>query len=123
MIDLRTSRRDYFLYCTYWSQIENEDLVANNEIIHTKIPTGSFYAKEVNSYTIESDVVASVFMAESTTITIETADDVSDLRRNDIVKIDDKVYRVDNIQKTPIKKQRQFLRNSYSMNYVISLRG
>lgn len=123
MIDLRTSRRDYFLHCEYWSQIEDENYVETNEIIHSRIPTGTFYAKELNAYTIESQNISNLFMAESKNITIHTFDDVSDLQRNDIVKIDDVVYRVDNIQKTPVKKQRQFLRNSYSMSYTISLRG
>ena len=122
MIDLKTSRRDYFLHCSYWSQNE-ADYIPNNEIIHLKDPTGYFYAKELNSYYTSSQVLSGLFMAESITVTIETRDNVSDLKRNDLVVIDDKVYRVDTIQSSPIKKQRQFLRNQYSKVYVITLQG
>lgn len=123
MIDLKTSRRDYFLHCAYWSQDENEEYINNNEIIHYKDPTGYFYAKELNTYQVSSEIISGIFMAESVSVTIETRDNVRDLKRNDIVVIDNKPYRVDSIQLSPIKKQRQFLRNEYSQVYTIILRG
>lgn len=122
MIDLKTSRRDYFLHCAYWSQNE-EEYIGDDKIVYEKDPTGYFYAKELSSYNISSNVVVGVFMARSVRVTIETKDDVSNLRRNDIVIIDNKIYRVEDIQITPVKKQRQFLRQNNSNIYTISLVG
>lgn len=122
MIDLKTSRRDYFLHCAYWSQNE-EEYIDDDKIVYEKDPTGYFYAKELSSYNISSNVVVGVFMARSVRVTIETKDDVSNLRRNDIVIIDNKIYRVEDIQITPVKKQRQFLRQNNSNIYTISLVG
>ena len=123
MIDLYTSRRDKFLECEYWSQEENPDYVESSEIAYKGTPTGSFVAKEANSYNVENQVIGELFMVESVTVVLITEDDVSNLKRNDIVKFDDKEYRVDNIQIAPKKKQRQYLRDKYSKEYYISLRG
>lgn len=122
MIDLKTSRRDYFLHCAYWSQNE-EEYIGDDKIVYEKDPTGYFYAKELSSYNVSSNVVNGVFMAKSVRVSIETKDDVSKLARNDIVMFDNKIYRVEDIQTIPIKKQRQFMRNSYSNSYTISLVG
>lgn len=124
MIDLWTSRRDKFLECEYWSQdMAEENGVDIDEIAYKLSSTGSFYAKESNQYTTENQVLGELFMAEEKNITLFTEDDISDLKVNDIVKFDENIYRVENIQRAPYKKQRQFLRNSYSNSYYISLRG
>lgn len=122
MIDLRTSRRDYFLHCAYWNQLE-EDYIPNNEIVHLKEPDGFFSAKEVNTYRITSQVISGLFMAEQVNVTIETRDDVHNLKRNDLVSVDEKIYRVEDIQEAPVKKQRQFGKINYSKSYVITLQG
>ena len=124
MIDLWTSRRDKFLKCKFWSQDEAEENgVDDAEIAYKLSPSGSFYAKEMNSYNFSNQILADVFMAESITITIFTEDDVNALKRNDIIEFDGEVYRVEEIQKTPYKKQRQFLKQGYSNGYFIALRG
>lgn len=124
MIDLWTSRRDKFLECKFWSQdMAEENGVDNDEIAYKLSPSGSFYAKEMNSYNFSNQILADVFMAESITITVFTEDDVSCLKRNDIIEFDGEIYRVEEIQKTPYKKQRQFLKQGYSNGYFIALRG
>ena len=62
-------------------------------------------------------------MAEAITVSIFTEDDISSLKRNDIVEFDGEIYRVEEIQKAPYKKQRQFMKEGYSCSYYISLRG
>lgn len=122
MIDLRTSRREYFLRCAYWSQME-EEFIKDDKIVYYKEPDGFFMAKEISSYNISSNIVAGVFMFQNIRLTIETKDDIGKLERNDIVEIDSRFYRVEDIQVNPQKKQRQFLRNNYSNSYTITLVG
>ncbi len=124
MIDLWTSRRDKFLECKFWSQDEAEENgVDDSEIAYKLSPTGTFYAKELNPYNITNQVLAEAFMAEAITVSIFTEDDISSLKRNDIVEFDGEIYRVEEIQKNPYKKQRQFMKEGYSCSYYISLRG
>ena len=124
MIDLYTSRRDKFLECKFWSQDKNPyHDISDAEIVYNISPSGTFYAKELNPYTISNQVIAESFMLESKSVSLFTEDGVDELRENDIVEFDDEVYRVDEIQVVPYKKQRQFLRGRFSCGYIISLRG
>lgn len=122
MIDLYTSRREHFLECEYWSQDEN-DYVKISEIAYKISPTGTFLAKEEGAYTNENQVLSEIFMLREKNVVVSTFDDVSDLKRNDIVRINEEMYRVEDIQVTPVNKQRQFMNSGYSKKYYISLRG
>lgn len=122
MLDIYRGRRGLFAKCTYWSQIRNEDIVLNSEIIYEATPSGHFYAKEVSSLTTDNQVLGEVFMFESNNVNLQTTDDISDLKVNDKVVYLDKEYRVDSIQKTAENRQRQF-RTKTSYTYYISLRG
>ena len=123
MIDLWQSRRDIFSPVEYWSQIDNEDIVSNSQIAYQTNPSGTFMAKEMSSYTDDSQVVGESMMFDENTINIYTRDKIEKLRVNDLVKYDGRVYRVDNIQKNYVKKQRQFMKREASAEYFISLRG
>ena len=123
MIDLWQSRRDAFVPVEYWSQIDNEDLVSNSQISYNRLPTGTFMAKEVSSFTDDSQVVGETLMYDEITVNIYTRDKIDDLRVNDIVKYEGKIYRVDNIQKNYVKKQRQFMKREAREEYFISPRG
>lgn len=123
MIDLWQSRRDAFVPVEYWSQIDDEDIVSNSQIAYKILPSGTFMAKEVSSFTNDSQVVGETLMYDERTVNIYTRDKVNDLRVNDIVRYEGKFYRVDNIQKNYVKKQRQFMKREASAEYFISLRG
>lgn len=125
MIDLWKSRRDMYLECDYWLQDENENYVENNEIVHKKLPVGHFTAKEIAAYSRDSQFLGETFAAPQETITLLTHDKLFGLRENDIVRIrpNEKIYRVDSIQRVPEKKQRFFLQSGYSNSHYIMLRG
>lgn len=125
MIDLNTSRRDMYLKCTYWSKDEDENYVDNSEIVYEKIPSGFFSAKEINSYQISNQVIDVAFMTEQQNINIITYDKISNLKINDIVKIsgNDTIYRVDDIQIIPNKKQRFFNKSNFSKTHYITLKA
>lgn len=123
MIDLWSSRRDMFIKCEYWSQDRSElDQYSNSKVVYNSVPTGFFYAKEVNSYSTSNQVIAESYMVEENSITIMTRDDVSNLKRNDIIRFEETIYRVDSIEKEPIKKQRNYMSSGLSFTYYISLR-
>ena len=124
MIDLYTGRRDSFLECEFWS-VDERELIPADQICHTRIPTGMFYAKEANSYSTENQIIESAFMAEQRTITLETSDNIKSpvaLKRNDIVRFNDEIYRVDRLQITPVRKQNQYTRTNSNITYI-TLRG
>ena len=121
MIDTWQSRRNNFIECKYWSQINDENLVPDSEIAYKKQPSGSFYAKENGSYTQENQIIENSFMYDKNSIEIETTDDVSDLKTNDLVEFRDEIYRVANVQRKKDAKQAQFLKEPISIKTFISL--
>ena len=125
MIDLYTSRRKAFLECEYWNQMENEYIVPASQIEHEQIPSGFFTAEIVSNLSEANQTIENVFLLQETSLTITTFDDISDLKINDIVKINDgqQIFRVDTINKEPLKKQTQFFLNGSSFQYFIKLRG
>ena len=123
MIDLWQSRRDVFSPVEYWSQIDNEDIVSNSQIAYEILPSGTFMAKEMSSITNDSQVVGESIMYDENTVNIYTRDKIEKLRINDLVKYDGRLFRVDNIQKNYVKKQKQFMKSQTSAEYFISLRG
>lgn len=123
MIDLWQSRRDLFNEVEYWSQVTNEDLVLNNQLVYNRMPTGSFMAKEISAYSLDSQVVGETVMFDDQSVTLYTRDKIDDLKVNDKVRYNGKFFRVDNIQKNYVKKQKQFIRGQISTEYYITLRG
>lgn len=115
-----TSRRDKHKLCIYWKQDESE-YYDKNEIGYLKKPEGKFYAKEVNAQQDSSQTVGGVFMFDSSTVTLKTDDNVSNINKNDIVKYNDEMWRVVSIQKKPIRKNAQFMKKSI-YTYFIDLK-
>ena len=125
MIDLYTSRRKAFLECEYWKQMENDYIVPASQIEHELIPSGYFNAEIVNNLSENNQTIENVFMLKETSLTVMTFDDVSDLEINDVVKINGNKmpFRVETINKEPIKKQTQFMVVDVAYQYFIKLRG
>lgn len=117
--DLWTSRRDYVETAKFWSNVLNKNL---NEITKTEIPTGIFKCKQENATAINQDEISNKFKYAEQTLTIKTLDSVSELKVNDIVKFRDTFYRVENIQKTPIKNTTYYNKNVRYETYI-ALRG
>ena len=123
MIDLWTTRRDNFIKCTYWCKIDNNDIVSLSEVVHERVPSGTFYAKEITPWNEDPQIIDATFKFSSKTVTVETYDKVDNLHEGDVVKLDDFLYRVQTIQTLPIKKQRHFLKSGFSCKRIIDLRG
>ena len=108
MIDLWTTRRDNFIKCTYWCQIDDNDIVSLSEVAHERVPSGTFYAKEITPWNEDPQIIDATFKFSSKTVTVETYDKVDDLHEGDVVKLDDFLYRVQTIQTLPIKNKDTF---------------
>lgn len=123
MIDLYKSRRSNYIKCEWYAQNEDEEYVSLDQIKHFSFPAGAFYAKELNSYSVENQVSGNVFMADAHNVSLQTTDNVKALRNNDYVVFDGKLWRVDNKTTTPNNSQRQFRnREHISATTIISLR-
>ena len=122
MNKLWTSRRKKFLNCTYYNVIDDERLVPNNVLIHNIIPSGYFKAEILGTTILNAQVEGETFMMPQQTMTIQTEDDISDLRENDVIVARGKTWRVDEISWKEVLKQQQFL-NTTCKEYTISLRG
>lgn len=121
MIDLYKGHRTEFLLCEFWSVV-GDGLVPPDQICYATKPTGTFFAKEVTPYVSENQDIDNSFLAEQKTVTLETKDNICKVNRNDIVKFNEENYRVDRIQKIPVKKHRQYMIKP-SHTYYITLRG
>lgn len=121
MIDLYQSRRTKFIKCKYWSQIRDEKVVKLSEIAYYRKPTGFFDAEETGAYTEENQTVEGTFMLQKDVVSIETVDDVRDLKMNDIVEFNGDLYRVTDIQREVKKKQAQYMNEYQSIKTFISL--
>lgn len=111
MIDLYTSRRDHFLKCVWFSQDTNEDFVPISSVVHEENPSGSFFAKELNPYTVSNHVIGGSFYVNRNSVQIMTYDNVENLKKNDLVKFNNHVWRVEEKQTSYINKQKQFSSN------------
>ena len=106
-VDIYHSRRGMYNLCPFW--IRNEDGVGNSEeYIYNRKPSGYFYAKEVNAETNNSNIIAGSFMADQHIITLESADWLEDMTENSIVRYNGYLWRVDSVQKTPVRKESEF---------------
>ena len=119
-VDIFLSRRDYFDECEYWLRKEGEN--PNQLIYNTRRSDGYFDAKLSNPEVYGKDVVAGVFMFDTTRLMLETRDDISCIRANDVIKYNGKYYAVEDIQKRPQRKTSQY-HNDLTYIYYISLRG
>lgn len=109
--DLFQSRRNQNERCRWWSREESEDY-EEDELIFKRIPSGTFYAKEVNAETQDDNVLANVFMLDKTSVTIMSSDDLTslynqklDIRNKVIVEYQGEIWRVDNVQKRKARIQ------------------
>lgn len=122
-VNLFTSRRINFLECKYWLVDQKNATIDKNELTYEVRPSGEFYAKIENSIENSSQVVAQAFLFDSNSLTISTMDDIPNLKRNSLVKINsfDGIWRVETISKIMIRKNFQF-GNELFYKTVIQLR-
>ena len=109
--DLFQSRRNMNEECRWWSRNESDE-IEEDELIFKRVPRGFFYVKEVNAEVQDDNIIAGIFAADKTSVTIMSADDLSDLyndeqdvRNRVLVEYQGELWRVDNVQKRKARIQ------------------
>lgn len=120
MIDLYTSRRNkhekaYFRFY----DVKNKD---TNRLIYETKPVGFIYVREINAKMLTREKIGMYFQFGNNEIVVETSDDASALKPNDLIKFRGVNWIVSNIQNKVIQKQTA-LGVKPSSNYYIALRS
>ena len=105
--------------CQWWSRSTFKGELPLYKMAMSLAPSGSFHAKALSEYTFNKKNEGEIRLSNSY-VTIETPDDASFIRVDDIVRFQGILYRVDNISKREIVKTRENMRNPYSV-FVLQL--
>ena len=114
--DFFQPRRNFNEHCRWWSRNES-DTYEDNELKYKRVPNGHFFAKEVDAETNDRNIIGGIFMIDRTRITIESPDNLSDIKSNDIVEYQGEFWRVDNVQKKKSRQQNSEFVNSNNVSY------
>ncbi len=121
MTNLNTTNRGFWIPCEFW-KVSKEDVSKNkNELVYNKISQGKFFAKMINSYDNDKTIVAQSFLFDNKSMALQTNDEIDDLNQNDIVKCFDEIWRVDSVNKKPIRNANQ-LDSRIRFTYYVYLR-
>ena len=114
-LDLFQSRRNYNQLCKWWSRDERDEF-ESDELVHKRVPSGSFWAKEVNAEELKNNVINGSVMFDSSRVTIKSPDNCEGLKNNDLVEYQGCLWRVDNVQ----KKKARIQNSEFAADSVVS---
>ena len=107
-VDVYHSRRTNYALCKYWVRNEKiSDAQLNEYVLKTK-PQGEFYAKEVNPNYNQENPQANAMMFQKNVITLETNDDINDIKVGNVVMYNGKLWHVEGIQSKLHRKESEF---------------
>lgn len=117
MINIFNSRRSKFYHCHYWCNIKGnwQEWVLNNE------PNGFFYAKPSTPISKSGNPIQSSFLVDANNITIETNDDIKEIKQGCLVSFNNRIWMVENAQNVLSTKKSQF-RNGCVDKTILTLR-
>ena len=116
-VDLFQSRRTFHEMCQYWRRNESDEY-APDRIVFNRVADGIFWAKEVSSEEERNNIVGGVFMFDSSHITIQTPDDLENLKSEDIVLYNDEIWIIVNIQKRKARiNQNEYAKDKFCSHY------
>ena len=113
------SRKTYDEIVKWWSRSTYDGQIKLSELAYKIAPTGEFHAKEVTAITDSRSPIADVRYSK-TYLAIETPDDISNVRVDDIVMFRGIVCRVDSKSRRTISKTREFMKSPLSV-FVLQL--
>ena len=115
--DLFQSRRNMNERCRWWTSNKSDE-IDPDELIYKRIPSGKFYAREVNTESYDDNIIGGIIMIDRTSVTIMSADDLGRIKSEDIVEYQKQIWRVDSIQKKKFRIQNsEFARNENVSHY------
>lgn len=107
-VDLNHSRRTNYAECIYWIRDENDAIANASKWVLENQPAGDFYAKSVSPKTMQELPLQGTWMFDKNSITLETDDDISDITRGSIVKYNNKLWFVVDVQGEVHEKESAF---------------
>ena len=120
-VNIYHSRRTNYRKCIYWIRDERDSVANASKWIANKKPAGSFYAKPISNKTTMNNQVSGIMLFDRNTITLETDDDIDNIQLNSIVKYNNVVWILENIQAIPHKKEMAFSTRIH-YKYVLTIR-
>lgn len=105
-VDLFHSRRTNYNKCVYW--IRQEQNTSPSQWVAKNEPSGKFWAKPVSPKTNQGDVINGVWRVDKNHISLETDDDIEDLTQGCIVKYNEALWLVENVQGEIHNKESEF---------------
>ncbi|MCR4661684.1 MAG: hypothetical protein K5765_06795 [Clostridia bacterium] len=106
-IDIFQSRSGYNVLCRWWSRNESDDY-ESDELVMNRIPSGQFFAKEMNAEQLMKINLGGSFRIDATHITIKSPDNLIGIKTDDLIEYEDEIWRITNVQKIKAKKQNSF---------------
>ena len=113
-VDIYHSRRGHFNKCVYYKRDEDNSVGDLTKWILETNPTGVFYAKEVSQKSNQENQVGNVILMDNHSITLETADEVMDIKRGYVVKYLGQCWLVTNVQFATRIKENEFQKEKYT---------
>ena len=117
-VDIFHSRRTNYELCRYWIRNESEIVGNASKWILNRVESGTFWAKEITAKENRMGQLGNVFAFDENHITIETDDDVDFMTRGCIVRYDDEIWIVDNVQSKIHRKESEFDKEKHYKYYI-----
>lgn len=126
-VDEFHSRRTSFARCVFWNQktvISKYGSVDYSVLSHDNDPSGFFYAEQTNDITEAGRDFAGGVRGTARSVAILTNDDVMGrLFRDDLVRYEGRIWRVESIVLQKEWKRSQFLKINRDGTKIITLRS
>ena len=120
-VDLFHSRRTNYHKCEYWIRDERNQSGTPEELVHYNQSSGSFWAKPVSVKSKQLNVINGVWgNLDSNHIALETDDHIDNICVGAVVRFDNKLWLVDNVQMEIHNKESEFCKN-IDYRYTLSL--
>lgn len=116
-VNIFHSRRKNYAKCLYWHSIKKP----YNELIYEVQPSGLFYACDISPKQERNNEIFNRFQFSSSTILLETDDNIGDLCVNDIVRYFNEYWIVSDIQKELHRKETYYSKKPI-YKYIINIR-
>lgn len=113
------SRRAYRETCEWWQRTTVQGQLPLYKMAHSVAPSGKFSARNVSNHFMGKREDGD-FRFTNGFVTVETPDDISSLRPDDLVKYEGIFYRVDSIQRMEDARTRDNMKHPLS-RYLIQL--
>ena len=120
-VDLFHSRRTNYLDCKYWVRDERDSRGNPSQWVLMNQPSGIFHAKLVSPFSNQRNITAGVWSTDSNHVTLETDDEVSDIKSGCIVEFDSQLWLVESVQGQIHNKESEFSKH-LDYKYFIALK-